>query len=39
MQKELDNWCEKISEEIVLEAIMIAVKKGGRTFSYAEKNS
>ncbi|WP_371690294.1 hypothetical protein [Virgibacillus sp. SK37] len=24
---------------MVLEAIMIAVKKGGRTFSYAEKNS
>lgn len=37
IRRELDNWCEKVGEEIVIEAITITLKKGGRTFSYVEK--
>ncbi|RKQ30016.1 DnaD domain-containing protein [Oceanobacillus halophilus] len=37
VQDGLDNWCEKIGEEIVQEAIQLAVKNGGQKYSYIEK--
>lgn len=37
LQDELQDWCRKIGEEMVLEAMMLMVKKGGQTFGYLEK--
>lgn len=37
VMKSLHDWCDVLGEDIVMEAIEFAVKKGGRTFSYLEK--
>ncbi|MBU8791154.1 DnaD domain protein [Oceanobacillus caeni] len=37
VMKSLHDWCDELDEEIVMEAIKFAVKKGGKTFSYLEK--
>jgi len=35
-EKELEKWAQEMGEEIVQEALVITIKKGGRTFSYVE---
>lgn len=35
--EELQGWMEELGDEIVLEAMRLAVKFGGRTFGYVEK--
>lgn len=37
IQKELLKWIKDVDESLVEEAIIITVKKGGKTFSYMEK--
>jgi len=37
IQKELMGWIDDMGEDIVEEALVITVKKGGKTFSYLEK--
>lgn len=37
IQKELMRWIDDMGEDMVKEALIITVKKGGKTFSYLEK--
>jgi len=37
IQKELMRWIDDMGEDVVKEALIMTVKKGGKTFSYLEK--